>query len=79
MTKMSCGLGDTRADASLTMTDRRRRSSRSSRSSRSGRSGRSGRCPPARVARTAVMPAGVRCDDLAIDVRQTADVARATE
>ncbi|WP_076896992.1 hypothetical protein [Burkholderia pseudomallei] len=76
MTKMSCGLGDTRADASLTMTDRRRRSSRSSRSSRSGRSGR---CPPARVARTAVMPAGVRCDDLAIDVRQTADVARATE
>ncbi|WP_317736150.1 hypothetical protein [Burkholderia pseudomallei] len=70
MTKMSCGLGDTRADASLTMTDRRRRSSRS---------GRSGRCPPARVARTAVMPAGVRCDDLAIDVRQTADVARATE
>ncbi|ABN85819.1 hypothetical protein [Burkholderia pseudomallei] len=70
MTKMSCGLGDTRADASLTMTDRRRRSSRSS---------RSGRCPPARVARTAVMPAGVRCDDLAIDVRQTADVARATE
>ncbi|WP_080295935.1 hypothetical protein [Burkholderia pseudomallei] len=76
MTKMSCGLGDTRADASLTMTDRRRRSSRSSRSSRSGRSGR---CPPARVARTAAMPAGVRCDDLAIDVRQTADVARATE
>ncbi|AYX03276.1 hypothetical protein ACRUKS_00135 [Burkholderia pseudomallei] len=73
MTKMSCGLGDTRADASLTMTDRRRRSSRSSRSSRSGR------CPPARVARTAAMPAGVRCDDLAIDVRQTADVARATE
>ncbi|WP_009978408.1 hypothetical protein [Burkholderia pseudomallei] len=73
MTKMSCGLGDTRADASLTMTDRRRRSSRSS------RSGRSGRCPPARVARTAVMLAGVRCDDLAIDVRQTADVARATE
>ncbi|WP_080306151.1 hypothetical protein [Burkholderia pseudomallei] len=73
MTKMSCGLGDTRADASLTMTDRRRRSSRSS------RSGRSGRCPPARVARTAAMPAGVRCDDLAIDVRQTADVARATE
>ncbi|RPA00626.1 hypothetical protein [Burkholderia pseudomallei] len=70
MTKMSCGLGDTRADASLTMTDRRRRSSRS---------GRSGRCPPARVARTAAMPAGVRCDDLAIDVRQTADVARATE
>ncbi|WP_080362016.1 hypothetical protein [Burkholderia pseudomallei] len=70
MTKMSCGLGDTRADASLTMTDRRRRSSRS---------GRSGRCSPARVARTAVMPAGVRCDDLAIDVRQTADVARATE
>ncbi|ARK45447.1 hypothetical protein [Burkholderia pseudomallei] len=70
MTKMSCGLGDTRADASPTMTDRRRRSSRS---------GRSGRCPPARVARTAVMPAGVRCDDLAIDVRQTADVARATE
>ncbi|WP_080306481.1 hypothetical protein [Burkholderia pseudomallei] len=70
MTKMSCGLGDTRADASLTMTDRRRRSSRSSRSSR---------CPPARVARTAAMPAGVRCDDLAIDVRQTADVARATE
>ncbi|WP_076892949.1 hypothetical protein [Burkholderia pseudomallei] len=70
MTKMSCGLGDTRADASLTMTDRRRRSSRSS---------RSGRCPPARVARTAVMPAGVRCDDFAIDVRQTADVARATE
>ncbi|EEP50851.1 MULTISPECIES: hypothetical protein [Burkholderia] len=70
MTKMSCGLGDTRADASLTMTDRRRRSSRSS---------RSGRCPPARVARTAAMPAGVRCDDLAIDVRQTADVARATE
>ncbi|WP_076891010.1 hypothetical protein [Burkholderia pseudomallei] len=67
MTKMSCGLGDTRADASLTMTDRRRRSSRSS------------RCPPARVARTAAMPAGVRCDDLAIDVRQTADVARATE
>ncbi|WP_438332940.1 hypothetical protein [Burkholderia pseudomallei] len=73
MTKMSCGLGDTRADASLTMTDRRRRSSRSSRSSRSGR------CSPARVARTAAMPAGVRCDDLAIDVRQTADVARATE
>ncbi|WP_313897749.1 hypothetical protein [Burkholderia pseudomallei] len=73
MTKMSCGLGDTRADASPTMTDRRRRSSRSSRSSRSGR------CPPARVARTAAMPAGVRCDDLAIDVRQTADVARATE
>ncbi|WP_122799436.1 hypothetical protein [Burkholderia pseudomallei] len=73
MTKMSCGLGDTRADVSLTMTDRRRRSSRSSRSSRSGR------CPPARVARTAAMPAGVRCDDLAIDVRQTADVARATE
>ncbi|WP_076903647.1 hypothetical protein [Burkholderia pseudomallei] len=73
MTKMSCGLGDTRADASLTMTDRRRRSSRSSRSSRSGR------CPPARVARTAAMPAGVRCDGLAIDVRQTADVARATE
>ncbi|WP_313894976.1 hypothetical protein [Burkholderia pseudomallei] len=73
MTKMSCGLGDTRADVSLTMTDRRRRSSRSSRSSRSGR------CPPARVARTAVMPAGVRCGDLAIDVRQTADVARATE
>ncbi|MFG6868841.1 hypothetical protein [Burkholderia pseudomallei] len=70
MTKMSCGLGDTRADASLTMTDRRRRSSRSS---------RSGRCPPARVARTAAMPADVRCDDLAIDVRQTADVARATE
>ncbi|MHA7353163.1 hypothetical protein [Burkholderia pseudomallei] len=70
MTKMSCGLGDTRADASLTMTDRRRRSSRSS---------RSGRCPPARVARTAAMPAGVRCGDLAIDVRQTADVARATE
>ncbi|WP_076894548.1 hypothetical protein [Burkholderia pseudomallei] len=70
MTKMSCGLGDTRADASLTMTDRRRRSSRSS---------RSGRCSPARVARTAAMPAGVRCDDLAIDVRQTADVARATE
>ncbi|MEK0389060.1 hypothetical protein [Burkholderia pseudomallei] len=70
MTKMSCGLGDTRADASPTMTDRRRRSSRSS---------RSGRCPPARVARTAAMPAGVRCDDLAIDVRQTADVARATE
>ncbi|WP_082266556.1 hypothetical protein [Burkholderia pseudomallei] len=70
MTKMSCGLGDTRADASLTMTDRRRRSSRSSRSSR---------CPPARVARTAAMPAGVRCDGLAIDVRQTADVARATE
>ncbi|EXJ03324.1 hypothetical protein [Burkholderia pseudomallei] len=70
MTKMSCGLGDTRADVSLTMTDRRRRSSRSS---------RSGRCPPARVARTAAMPAGVRCDDLAIDVRQTADVARATE
>ncbi|WP_076861455.1 hypothetical protein [Burkholderia pseudomallei] len=70
MTKMSCGLGDTRADASLTMTDRRRRSSRSS---------RSGRCPPARVARTAAMPAGVRCDGLAIDVRQTADVARATE
>ncbi|PJO59673.1 hypothetical protein [Burkholderia pseudomallei] len=70
MTKMSCGLGDTRADASLTMTGRRRRSSRSS---------RSGRCPPARVARTAAMPAGVRCDDLAIDVRQTADVARATE
>ncbi|WP_111994025.1 hypothetical protein [Burkholderia pseudomallei] len=67
MTKMSCGLGDTRADASLAMTDRRRRSSRS------------GRCPPARVARTAVMPAGVRCDDFAIDVRQTADVARATE
>ncbi|WP_076841969.1 hypothetical protein [Burkholderia pseudomallei] len=76
MTKMSCGLGDTRADVSLTMTDRRRRSSRSSRSSRSGRSGR---CPPARVARTAAMPAGVRCGDLAIDVRQTADVARATE
>ncbi|AYE32374.1 hypothetical protein V4E86_31535 [Burkholderia pseudomallei] len=73
MTKMSCGLGDTRADVSLTMTDRRRRSSRSSRSSRSGR------CPPARVARTAAMPAGVRCGDLAIDVRQTADVARATE
>ncbi|WP_458366009.1 hypothetical protein [Burkholderia pseudomallei] len=70
MTKMSCGLGDTRADASLTMTDRRRRSSRSS---------RSGRCSPARVARTAAMPAGVRCDGLAIDVRQTADVARATE
>ncbi|ABN93961.1 hypothetical protein [Burkholderia pseudomallei] len=70
MTKMSCGLGDTRADVSLTMTDRRRRSSRSS---------RSGRCPPARVARTAAMPAGVRCGDLAIDVRQTADVARATK